>query len=84
MQIELKDLATVIPVILVLGAILKGALPQLPNRFIPAITWLVGSLVYLVGSNEWTGQGVVTAILLSASATGIHSGIKNTFAKDSK
>lgn len=80
---NLTDAATIIPMILIAGAILKHAFPTLPNRFIPLMTWILGALGYLLKSGDWTGPNIFTAILVAASATGIHSGLKNTMEKSS-
>lgn len=79
-SINLAEFGSVAGVLLVLGAVLKNAFPNFPNRFIPLLTWIVGVLAYLALSGAWSDpKQWIAAILASATATGIHSGVKNTF-----
>lgn len=73
----LVDAGTIIVPLLIVGAILKHAIPQLPNRLIPAIVMVMGTGAYVVRTGDVSLNGFVTALMVSASAVGIHSGIKN-------
>lgn len=73
-----EQLAGTIAALLVVGAILKNAFPNFPNRFIPLLTWILGTVAVCSQTGQWNFNGVLSAFLLAASATGIHSGIKNT------
>src|SRR5690242_20151075 len=80
MSFDLKQFGEVIAVLLVLGAILKNAFPAFPNRFIPVVTWIVGVFAYQIIAKGWSDpQQWLAAVMAAASATGIHSGVKNTF-----
>jgi len=77
--IDLTNFGGVIAGLLVVGAILKNAFPNFPNRLIPLFTWLIGVLAYQALVVGWTDpKAWVAAVLAAATATGIHSGIKNT------
>ena len=78
MKPTLTDLAIIIGPLLILGAILKNAFPAFPNRLIPLLTWLLGTVGYCLSIGSWTGASLFQGILLSATATGIHSGLKNS------
>jgi hypothetical protein len=80
-----EQLATQAGVIIVglltAGAVLKTALPKFPNRLIPAVTLVLGTAAMIIVTGDHTASGLVNAFLVATSATGIHSGIKNTFEK---
>lgn len=81
-NISLTEFGGVIVALLVVGAILKNAFPSFPNRIIPLITLFGGVLAYQATSNGWTDpKQWIAAIVAAATATGIHSGIKNTVEK---
>lgn len=75
------DAGAIIAVLMVVGGILKNAFPDFPNRFVPLITWLIGTFGYMLmtGASWGDGKAWFNAFMVAASATGIHSGIKNTF-----
>lgn len=78
-QISLTNFGSVIVGLLVVGSILKNAFPSFPNRLVPLVTWTLGIVAYLILSKGWSdAEQWLAAVLASASATGIHSGIKNT------
>lgn len=78
--LNINEFGSVIVGILLVGAIFKNAFPSFPNRLIPLLTWLLGVAAYLALTNGWANaQQWLAAIIAAASATGIHSGIKNTF-----
>lgn len=68
----LVDMAPVTVVMIVLGGLVKNFLPA-QSKWIPPATLLVGALVFLLWSGDWSGQGVILAIYTGASATGIYS-----------
>lgn len=77
--INLEEFGGTILGILTVGAFLKNAFPAFPNRFIPLLTWAMGALAYLTLSNGWTDpKQYLAAIITAATATGLHSGVKNT------
>lgn len=79
---NLQDAGAVVAGLMLVGAILKHAVPQLPNRWIPLITMVLGVPAYVAvstGFESATVQTWITAVLVSATATGAHSGLKNTF-----
>lgn len=81
--ININEFGGVIVGLLLVGAIFKNAFPSFPNRLIPLLTWILGVLSYLALTKGWTdSQQWIAAIIAAASATGIHSGIKNTMEKD--
>lgn len=61
--------------LLALGAILKRSLPAGTVRYIPLITWSIGIILWCAnnGWHQWP-----KAIIIAATATGIHSAGKNT------
>lgn len=77
----LVDASVIIGGIMIIGALAKHAFPDFPNRFIPLITWGLGVVGYLIKSGDTSGNGILTAILVAASATGLHSGVKNLLEK---
>lgn len=76
---EMKTTAGLVAALMAVGAILKHAIPKLPNRFIPLILLVLGvpSYVVMVGGNSWTAQNLIMGVGLVAISIGIHSGIKN-------
>lgn len=74
----LTDAAVIVPALMVLGATLKHAFPNFPNRFIPLMTLLLGVPAFAIKSGDFTASGWITAFLVSITATGAHSTIKNT------
>ena len=79
-SINLAEFGGVIVALLVVGSILKNAFPNLPNRIIPLITWTLGLVAYLAMTHGWRDPNQwIAAIVASATATGTHSGIKNSF-----
>ncbi len=83
LNINLSDFAGVILALSIVGALLKNAWPTFPNRLIPLVTWTLGTAGYLAMTGGWSNpKQWLAAIVASATATGTHSGIKNTFQKD--
>lgn len=76
------DAGVVIAPLMILGAILKHAFPAFPNRLIPAVTLVAGVPLFMFKSGDVSMNGFVTALLVSITAVGVHSGIKNTFNMD--
>ena len=78
-NINIAEFGGVILALLTVGAILKNAFPKVPNRIIPFITWCLGVVAYLAISKGWADSAQwIAAVVASATATGVHSGIKNT------
>jgi len=81
-DINLNDWATVFAGVIIIGGIIKNAIPSIPNRFIPLITWVMGVVGYQLLVNGWDdSKQWLVAIITAASGTGAHSGTKNTFQK---
>jgi hypothetical protein len=79
-SINLAEFGGVIAALLIVGSILKNAFPNMPNRIIPLITWGLGVASYLVLTNGWQQPAQwIAAVVAAATATGTHSGIKNSF-----
>ncbi len=82
-NINITEFGGVIAALLIIGAIFKNAFPSFPNRYIPALTWVIGVVAYLVLVSGWGDpKQWLYAVIAAATATGIHSGIKNTIQKD--
>ena len=81
--INLEQFGGVVVALLTVGALLKNAFPAFPNRLIPFLTWLLGVAAYLALSKGWSEPSQwIAAVVTAATATGIHSGIKNTVQKE--
>lgn len=79
-SINLAEFGGVIVALLIVGSILKNAFPNMPNRIIPLITWALGVVAYLGMTNGWKQfPQWIAAVVAAATATGTHSGIKNSF-----
>lgn len=77
--INLAEFGGTILALLAVGAFLKHAFPAFQNRFIPIATWLLGTFAYVTMANGWTDpKQWLAGIIASATATGVHSGVKNT------
>lgn len=82
-NINLAEFGGVILALLTVGALLKNAFPNVPNRIIPFTTWALGVVAYLAISKGWSDPGQwIAAIVAAATATGAHSGVKNTLQSD--
>src|SRR5512136_1364919 len=79
--INISEFGETIAALLIVGAIFKNAFPAFPNRFIPLLTWTLGVVAYLTLTSGWNDpKAWVAAVIAAATATGVHSGIKNTLA----
>jgi hypothetical protein len=78
--VDIGDAGVIILPLLIVGLILKNAFPAFPNRFIPLLTLIAGTGGFVLKTGNTSANGIFTAFLVAASATGIHSGFKNTFA----
>lgn len=67
-------------VLLVLGALLKRAIPAawFEARWIPLILCLIGTPLHCVLAGDWSGYALCLGLLNSASAIGIHQVAKQT------
>jgi hypothetical protein len=78
-NINLTEFGGVIAALMVVGGILKNALPGFPNRLIPLVILFLGVLSYLALTHGWNDSSQwVAAVVAAATATGTHSGVKNT------
>jgi len=81
-NISLTEFGGVIAGLLIVGAVLKNAFPNFPNRLIPLCTWVLGVLSYQALSGGWSDpKQWIAAVITAATATGVHSGIKNSMEK---
>lgn len=81
-KINLDQFAVVVIALLTVGAILKNAIPSFPNRLIPLVTLLLAIAAYQSLVNGWHDpRQWVAALVAAATATGFHSGLKNSSAK---
>jgi len=79
MNENLTEFGGVIVALLTVGAILKNAFPKFPNRLIPLLTWVLGVTGYQALVGGWSDpKQWIAAVVAAATATGIHSGLKNT------
>ena len=64
------------------GYILKNMIPQLDNRFIPAISGCLGILINIAG-HAWavSPEIIATGLVSGLAATGLHQAIKNLIDK---
>jgi hypothetical protein len=80
--IDLANFGPVVAALLVVGGILKNAVPSFPNRLIPVVILVLGMLAYLALSAGWGDPGQwVAAFVAAAAAIGAHSGVKNSLEK---
>lgn len=78
--IDLGQFGAIVGALVIIGAILKNAIPAFPNRFIPLLTLILGVAAYLSMSGGWNDpKQWVAAFMAAATATGTHSTVKNTF-----
>jgi hypothetical protein len=78
-QINVTEFGAVVAALMVVGAILKNALPEFPNRLIPLIILVLGVVAYLAITAGWGDpKAWVAAVVAAATAVGAHSGIKNS------
>jgi len=79
LNIDIANFAGVVLALLTVGALLKNAFPAFPNRLIPLCTWVLGVVAYLAMSKGWSDSSQwIAAVVAAATATGTHSGIKNS------
>lgn len=69
---------------LVMGFLIKNAIPAIPNRFIPLICGIIG-----LGVNLWTNWAVTPDIVVSGlvsgvAATGMFELVRNLLPKEGK
>lgn len=76
------DAAPIMVGVLAVGAILKHVFPALSNRWIPLITWTLGTVAFVLKSQDYSLTSMIVGLLACAAATGLHSGAKNTVEKD--
>lgn len=76
------DAAPIMLGVLGVGALLKHAFPAFNNRWIPLLTWTLGTIAFVLKSQDYSVTGIFIGVVVAAAATGIHSGIKNTVESD--
>ena len=69
--IDLTSFGSVIVGLLIIGAIFKNAFPTFPNRFIPLLTWALGTVAYQALVNGWTNPKQWLAAILAAASAAI-------------
>jgi hypothetical protein len=80
MEINVSEFGSVVAALMIVGAILKNAIPNFPNRLIPLVILVLGVIFYLALTGGWGDcKQWVAAVVAAATATGAHSGIKNSF-----
>ena len=80
MEININEFGSIVGALLIVGAVLKNAIPEFPNRLIPLVILILGVISYLALTHGWSDEGQwVAAVVAAATATGAHSGIKNSF-----
>ena len=78
-NINLTEFAGVVAALMLVGAFLKNAVPQLPSRWIPLVTWALALVGWMALTKGWSDPAQwIAGIVAAATATGMHSGIKNT------
>lgn len=79
MEIKVTEFGSVVAALMLVGGILKNALPKFPNRMIPLVILVLGVVAYLTLTAGW-GDPIqwIAAIVAAATAVGAHSGVKNT------
>lgn len=83
-SINVTEFAATVAGAMMVGFILKHAFPQFPNRMIPLVTLVLSTLGYLAMTDGWSQpQQWFAALIAAATATGTHSGLKNTFVNKS-
>lgn len=82
--INITEFGAVVVGLISIVELLKRTL-DLPPRIIPLFSWVLGVIAYQAISNGWAdGASWVEAVIASATATGVHSGLKNTARSGSK
>lgn len=68
----LTQMAPITTFMVILGSLLKGWSP-VDNRHVPPILFVLGALVYMGWTKDWSFQGFVVGAISGSSATGIQS-----------
>lgn len=76
MTINAEAFAAAAAIGLGLGKLLKSL--GLNTRFIPLAVWVSTSVVYTAYIG-WETQNVIAGLVAGVTASGLHSGVKNTF-----
>jgi hypothetical protein len=78
-EINLSEFGGIVGALMIVGAVLKNAVPEFPNRLIPLVILILGVASYLALTHGWSDEGQwVAAVVAAATAVGAHSGIKNS------
>jgi hypothetical protein len=72
----------IIGVLLAIGAVLKHALPTFPNRFIPLVTLVAGTVAVCWWAEAWDKHTILAGIIVALTATGFHSATKSLSGKE--
>jgi hypothetical protein len=76
---QLEAQATVATVLVIIGALIKHAVPSEGiNRWIPIILCSVGTPLFCLVAHSWEPEAIVQGIIASASAVGLHQTAKRT------
>jgi hypothetical protein len=67
----------IVTVLLAVGAVLKHSVPHFPNRLIPLVTLIGGTLAVCLWAGNWDKQTILAGIIVSLAATGMHGTAKN-------
>ena len=75
---NIGDSAAVIAGLVVLGKILKTAWKSFPNRYIPLVTLVGGTLTYVASTGGWSdSRQWIAGVMTALTGTGLHSSTKN-------
>jgi len=78
-EINLGQFAGTVAGLMVVGGIIKNAVPKIPNGFIPLILLALGMVSYLSMTNGWRNPAqYVEAAIAAATAVGAHGGTRST------
>lgn len=72
-QFDIQKALLITTMLLAIGAGLKHKCPWLPNKYIPAVTFVLGVAAYLFWTGDFSTKNVVFAIYVAFTATGAHS-----------
>lgn len=73
-------------VAVVIGAtgFIRTAVPALPTRWIPLLTWLAATILYPIWCGDYNAETIKAGVLAGLSTTGLHAGVRKTVDPDKK